>query len=171
MRTSAPITTPGPINVPEPISARGPISASGSTITSASSRAVGSICALAARPLVPNSDDGRSKLPKSLRVTATKAGYGCGVSSTTRLRGADSRKRGAIKQAPARVVTSSPAYFEFSRKLTSEAPAVSSGAMLRIRRSGGSPGRSFAPVKAAISPVVNSQSAMTKSRISPAASA
>src|SRR5215471_4236801 len=51
----------------------------------------------------------------------------------------------------------------------SDEPAVSSGAILQISRSAGSPGRSFAPVKAAISPVVNSQSAVTKSRISPGA--
>src|SRR5262249_48189653 len=98
------------------------------------------IWALAACPVTPNSGVGRSKLANSLRVTATKAGYGCAVSNTTRLRGARSTKRGAIKQAAARVSASSPAYFELSRKPMSNAPAVSSGAMLRIGRSTGSLG-------------------------------
>ena len=38
--------------------------------------------------------------------------------------------------------------------------------MLRIGRSTGSPSRSLAPVNAAIAPVVSSQSALTKSRMS-----
>ncbi len=64
MRTSGPITAPAAITVPAPISARGPITASGSMVTPASSRAVGCTCAPAARPLAPNSDDGRSAAGK-----------------------------------------------------------------------------------------------------------
>ena len=63
------------------------------------------------------------------------------------------------------MVASSAAYFELSRKLMSDAPAVSSGAMLRIGRSTGSPSRILAPVNTAIAPVVSSQSAVTKSLV------
>ncbi len=48
----------------------------------------------------------------------------------------------------------------------SDGPAVSSGAILLMRRSAGSPSRNLARVSAAISPVVNSQFGLTKSGIS-----
>ena len=50
-------------------------------------------------------------------------------------------------------------------KLDRVAVAVSSGAMLPMRRSGGSPSRNLARVSAAISPIVNSRSGLTKSGI------
>ena len=53
-------------------------------VTPASSRAEGCTCALAARPLAPNSDEGRSAAGNSARATATKARYGSAVTSTGR---------------------------------------------------------------------------------------
>src|SRR5271155_4626765 len=81
--------------------------------------------------------------------------------------GSAAAKRGPTKQAPARVVAASPRYLELSRKLKSEGPAVSSGAMFLMRRSAGAPAGKFARFSVAIPLVVNSQLGLTKSGIQP----
>ena len=57
-----------------PLDSAGPAGFSGDPATTADSRSRPCTCALAARPLVANSDDGRSISENSLRVTATNAG-------------------------------------------------------------------------------------------------
>jgi len=89
--------------VPAPISAPGPITASGSIVTPASIRAQACTLALPARPLTPNSDDGRNAPGNSARATVTKARYGSAVTSTASVSGAASSNCGFSRQAPARV--------------------------------------------------------------------
>ena len=167
MLTPGPMTAPAAITVPAPISASAPMTASGSTVTFASRRADGCTCASLLRPFTPNNDDGRKASGNSARVTATKARYGSGVTRTASPCGALASKRGLTKQAPARVTAKASRNLGLSRKLMSAATAVSSGAILLMRRSSGSPARGLARVSAAISSIVSARWARSSVRHAP----
>ena len=74
------------------------------------------------RPVVPNSEDGRSARKKRARRTATKARYNRARPAAQAYRAPAAAKRCAVKQAPARVVASASRYFGLSRKLMSVDP-------------------------------------------------
>ena len=110
----------------------------------------------AARPLAANSEDGRNAAGNSARATVTKARYGSGVDQ----HGKRGRRRGRKprRQSGRRRRASWPAasrYFGLSRKLMSPAPARSSGAISRMRRSSGVSGARLGAVSVTISPTVS----------------
>src|SRR5262245_1258828 len=70
-------------------------------------------------------------------------------------RGALLANRGARRQAPGWVEASSSRYLKLSKNVRSLGRAESSGAIFVMTRSSGTPSAGFAPVMAAISPIVS----------------
>src|SRR6185312_9796463 len=150
MRTSAPITALAPTSVPLPISARGPITAPGSMVTSASHRAVLSICAPSTEP-AGASDDGRKAPGNMARATATKARYGAATMSGTVPAGSPAASAFVVRQAPARLTRAASAKVRLSRNPRSAGDARSSAAMPLIRREANAVDGASAPACSAIS--------------------